>query len=244
MLAGAAASAINAVAGGGTLISFPTLFSLGAPSVVANATNSVALWPGGLSSALAFWRQRGATRTHLRALLAPSLLGSLTGGWLLVHTSERAFGLAVPLLLLVATTLLALQPRIRRFLGEAHAHVPRPVGMLLQLLVSVYGGYFGAGMGILMLAVFGLFVDGTLHELNALKNWLGLVINLTAAAFFLARGLVWIVPALALMLGAIVGGYCSARWSQRVNPDKLRRVVVVLGAVMTLRFAWAARDLW
>jgi hypothetical protein len=238
--AGAVASGINAVAGGGSLLSFPLLIALGMPKLEANATNSVALWPGSLASAFGFRGQLARTKRQLPHLVPPTIAGSLFGSWLLTHTPARLFDFVVPVLVLAATSLLALQPKMRKLVLGRKAHVPVSVGMILQFLVAVYGGYFGAGMGIIMLAVFGLFVEGTLHELNGLKAWLGVAINLVASMFFLHEGLLWFVPGFALMLGAITGGYLSARFSQRVDPEKLRKGVVALGSLMTLWFTWSA----
>lgn len=240
VLAGAAASALNAFAGGGTLISFPTMVALGVPQLAANATNSVALWPGGLSSAIGYLPRMKGARRPLLVLLGPTLAGALGGAWLLVHTSERTFAIVVPLLLALATALLLVRTRLQRWALGGRVHLPIAAGALLQVAVAAYGGYFGAGMGIIMLAVFGLFVEGDLHRLNAIKNWLGLVINLVASLFFFGKGLVWLVPGGALMLGAIVGGYVSARVAQRVDAEKLRIAVVVLGVAMTLWFGWKA----
>jgi hypothetical protein len=233
-VAGFIASSINAVAGGGSLLSFPLMIGLGVPPLSANATNSVALWPGSLSSAVGFRDQLRNTGRHLWALLPPTIVGSLLGAYLLTHTPERLFALIVPGLVLLATLLLAFQPRVRKLVLGGKARVPLFVGATLQFLVSVYGGYFGAGMGIVMLAVFGLFIQGNLHELNGLKAWLGVAINLVASLFFLGEGLLWLVPGAAVMLGAILGGYVSARVSQRVDPEKLRKVVVAYGVFMTV----------
>jgi uncharacterized protein len=237
---GLVASAINAVAGGGSLLSFPLLVALGVPPLSANATNSVALWPGSLASAFGFRDQLARTQKHLKFLVAPTIAGSLLGAWLLTHTPERLFDFVVPLLVLTATLLLAFGQRLRKAVLARRTKIPVALGMALQFFVSVYGGYFGAGMGIVMLAVFGLFVEGTLHELNALKAWLGVAINLVASMFFLREGLLWLVPGLFVMAGAIAGGYLSARLSLRLDPDKLRTAVVVLGAAMTIWFFRAA----
>jgi len=237
---GLLASAINAVAGGGSLLSFPVLVALGVPPLAANATNSVALWPGSLASAYGFRDQLARTKPHLRYLTLPTIAGALLGAWLLTHTPERLFDFVVPLLVLLATLLLAFQARIRKAVLGKKARIPVALGVLLQFLVAVYGGYFGAGMGIVMLAVFGLFVEGTLHELNAMKAWLGVAINLVASMFFLGEGLLWLVPGFSVMAGAIAGGYLSARLSQRLDPDKLRRGIVVLGFAMTAWFFRAA----
>ncbi|MDI1428038.1 sulfite exporter TauE/SafE family protein [Polyangium sorediatum] len=237
---GFVASSINAVAGGGSLLSFPLLVAFGVPPLAANATNAVALWPGSLASAYGFRDQLARTKPHLRYLTLPTITGALLGAWLLTHTPERLFDFVVPLLVLLATLLLAFQARIRKAALGQKARVPVALGIFLQFLVSVYGGYFGAGMGIVMLAVFGLFIEGTLHELNAMKAWLGVAINLVASMFFLREGLLWLVPGFSVMAGAIVGGYFSARLSQRIDPNKLRRAIVVLGFAMTAWFFRAA----
>lgn len=235
---GAVASGINAVAGGGSLLSFPALVGFGVPALEANATNALALWPGAIAGSLGFMNQLSRMKRTLLTMLLPSAVGGAAGAFLLVSTPERAFKLIVPALVLLATALLALQPRIRRWSLEHRRQLPVYAGVLLQLAVAVYGGYFGAGMGILMLAVLGVMTDGTLHELNAVKGWLGLLINLVASALFLAQGLVVLWPAIAMMIGAIAGGYAAARVSQRIDPEKLRRAIVALGFVMTGWFTY------
>jgi len=237
---GLIASSINAVAGGGSLLSFPVLVAFGVPPLSANATNSVALWPGALSSAFGFRSEIARTKHHLKFLLFPTIAGSLLGAYLLTHTPEKLFNIVVPALILLATLLLGFQPNIKKAALARKTKLPVGIGMGLQFLVSVYGGYFGAGMGIVMLAIFGLFVEGTLHEQNALKAWLGVAINLVASAFFLGEGLLWLVPGFFVMAGAITGGYLSARLSRRVDPEKLRKCVVALGAAMTIWFFRAA----
>jgi uncharacterized membrane protein YfcA len=251
LAAGAIASAINAVAGGGTLVSFPILIALGMPEVTANATNSAALWTGSLGSALGFRGRsapvgdpaRPAPRSLRRALLlllVPTVLGSVVGAALLSLSSERAFRLAVPGLVLLSTLLLALQPRIKRWALAGQRRLPTWAGLVLQFLICVYGGYFGAGMGILMLALLGLYVEGDLHTHNALKAWLGVAVNLLAALLFLWQGLIDLPAAAALVVGAVIGGYAAARLSLRVQAEALRRGVVVLGAVLALWFTFRA----
>lgn len=240
VVVGAVASAINAVAGGGSLISFPVLVGMGVPAVEANASNAVSLWPGSLSSAVAFLNQLDKTRKFIKLLFVPTVAGSLVGALLLVSTSQKVFGILVPILILMATVLLLFQPRIKRWVASKHSHTSVVTGAFLQFLVSVYGGYFGAGMGILMLAAFGLFMEGNIHELNAVKTWLGLIINFAASVMFVIKGLVWVGPALALMLGAIIGGYIAARLSQRVESEKLRHAIVAYGFLMVGWFVWRA----
>lgn len=240
LLAGMGAGALNAVAGGGTLISFPVLMAVGVPPVMANASNSVALWPGAVASAIGFLPQLQPVQHHLKRLWWPTLVGALLGAWLLVSTSERAFQVAIPVLLGLATVLLAFQPSIKQWSTHHRGKLVGSGSVLAQGLVSVYGGYFGAGMGILMLAVLGTMAEGTLHQLNALKSWLGLLINLSASLFFLGMGLLWWWPSLAVMVGAVLGGFLGARLSQRVNPEQLRKAIVGLGLLMALYYALRA----
>lgn len=236
--AGFVASSINAVAGGGSLISFPVLVGCGIPELPANATNAVALWPGSLTGAFGFIKKIGRTQRYLRDLLIPTAAGSAVGAMLLVSTPAAAFRVAVPALILLATLLLAFQTRIRDWSAKHRRQITLPVGTVLQFFVSVYGGYFGAGMGILMLAVFGLFMEGDIHELNAIKNWLGLQINLVASVMFIAQGLVVPAAAFVMIVGSLIGGYAAAVWSQRVDAEKLRIGIVVLGFLMTGYFIW------
>ncbi len=236
-LAGVLAAAINAVAGGGSLITFPVLVALGLPEIVANATNSSAIWVGNLGSALGLWPQLQRTRRHLRWLLVPTLLGSAAGVWLLDLGGQKVFKYATPVLVLVATGLLAVQPQLKRWAGEGRRKLPTALGMLLQFFICAYGGYFGAGMGILTLALLGLFVEGDLHELNALKAWLGLLVNLLAGLLFLWRGLLDLRAMVVVGLGSLAGGYVAARLSTRVNAERLRQAIVVLGLVLAGWFA-------
>jgi uncharacterized protein len=234
ILVGAIASGINAVAGGGTLVSFPVLtIPYGIESKVANATNSVALWPGSLAGAFGFRNLFGQTARQLKILILPTLVGSALGALLLISTRQRTFDEIVPVLILLATAILAFQPAIRKWIGTEHRKLPMWVGVALQFLVAVYGGYFGAGMGIMMLATMALTIDATVHELNSLKNWLAVAINVAATVLFIARGLVLPLTALALIIGALIGGYAAARVSQKFNPDKLRWAIVAYGVIMT-----------
>lgn len=255
-LAGAVAAAINSVAGGGSLVSFPMLVLLGVPPVQANATNSAALSPGSLSAALGIYSSLGPGRRDLWRLLPTTVLGAALGAWLLCHTSARLFNLVVPPLLLLATVLLWQRPRLSRFVTErgarGAAQTRQPAGggaslwlaALVQLLISVYGGYFGAGMGILMLAAFSLLLPGDTHQINAVRNWLAFVINAVAALLLLSRGLVLLWPGLALMAGALCGGFFAARLSRRIPAQTLHRGVVLLGFFLTLWFsAQALRSL-
>lgn len=240
---GVLAAAVNAFAGGGTLVSFPLLVFAGMPELNANATNSVGLWPGSLSSALGYRESLPRVRSVLYRLVAPTIVGAVAGSLLLVATPTSTFKAAVPWLILAATVLLALQDKVRAW-SERTGHGRHPAsGAVIQTLISVYGGYFGAGMGIMMLAAMVLFMDADLNEMNAVKNWLAVIINLAAMGIFLGRGLVALGPCAAMIAGAILGGYASARVAQKVPSGALRKAVVVYGLAMGCVFlarSWAA----
>jgi uncharacterized membrane protein YfcA len=237
-LAGFGASAINAIAGGGTLISFPTLMGLGLSELTANATNAVALWPGSASGALGFQQHLAESKAALKALLPPTIIGSLSGSILLVTTPESAFRIVVPFLILLATSLLAFQPQIKSFAEKGERRMKTWQAFGLQLLVAVYGGYFGAGMGIMMLAVMSLYLEGEMHRLNLIKNWLAVVINFGASIVLLTRGLVDLQFGLAVMVGALFGGFFSAKLSLRVKSEALRRAIVIYGFGMSVFLLW------
>jgi uncharacterized membrane protein YfcA len=249
VVVGAVSSAINAVAGGGSLVSFPFLrLGFGMPSVAANMTNTSSLWPGSLAGGLGYSNLLGKSVHHLRLLLLPTLVGSALGAWLLTVTSPKLFDVLVPILILFAATLLAFQPRIKAWAGRKHEAARPAVGLVLQFLVSVYGGYFGAGMGIMMLAAFSLYVVGDIHAYNAIKNWLGLLINLIATLVFLiphpavsahvpAPHIDWSI-AIPMIVGSIIGGYAMARMSQRINSEKLRVLIAVYGFVAAGYFVY------
>lgn len=239
--AGLVASSINAFAGGGTLVSFPVLIGLGVRELEANATNSMALWPGSLSSAFGFWDKFAATKHYYKTLLPATVVGSTIGALLLVSTPSSTFRIVIPFLLLLATAILAFQARVKAWVTGPHGRVSPTVGIVLQTLISIYGGYFGAGMGIMMLAAMALFVEGDIHDMNSLKNWLAVVINVVAMGWFLSRGLVLLGPCLALMAGAVIGGFAAARFSQKVPSEKLRVGIVIYGTLMTVWFFWRLR---
>jgi len=238
---GAVASGLNTVAGGGSLVSFPTLnVVIGLHEKIANATNSVGLWPGSLSGGLGFRNLLPKTAHYFKSLFLPTLLGSTAGSFLLLVTSNDLFKAVIPGLILLASLLLFFQPKVKGFVLGNKTKLPEGWGWLLQFLVSVYGGYFGAGMGIMMLAAFALYMDGTIHELNAVKNWLGLVINFTASVIFIWKGMVVLWPAVWIILGCLIGGFIAARVSQRFDSDKLRTVIAIYGFAMTIFFIYRA----
>lgn len=232
------AGAMNAIAGGGTLVSFPTLVWLGRPPVLANATNTVALLPGSIAGAFGFRRELPKLRRWLLILFWPSLVGGFLGSYVLLHTPERLFRGIIPYLLLFATILLMIGPRLQR-------RVPRPAGPIspwrwaalafFQLLVGFYGGYFGAGIGILMLAALELMGLEDIHPMNALKNVLAFTINGIAALHFIQSHAVLWGDALWMAVGAMAGGYASSTIAQRVDRSWVRRTVVAIGFLVAFR---------
>ena len=235
---GGAASAINAVAGGGTLISFPILIGMGIPPIQANATNAVGLWPGSVGGGLGFKDSLEPTKHYLKSLAVPTFLGALAGAGLLLITPAKLFNFLVPILIVFASLVLFLQPRIKDWSQRPHVRLPEWTGAALQFGVAIYGGYFGAGMGIMMLAAYTLFMDATIHEMNAVKTWLGMIINLVASILFITQGLVLPIPGIVLALGAIIGGFIAAKASLRADSEKLRLAIAGYGFFMAAYFVW------
>ena len=237
-----AAGLINSIAGGGTLVSFPALLWVGRDAVLANATSTVALWPASLAGVYGFRRElKGGARTFL-LFGAPSLLGGILGAALLLRTPSGTFARLVPFLILFATLLLAAQEPISRRLrggedGEA-AHEPTRAwwagAVVFQFFVGVYGGYFGAGIGILMLAALGLLGFADIHRMNALKNLLAICINGVAAVYFIASGAVIWSDVLLMTFAALAGGYSGARLAYRLGRRFVRLAVILIGLVMSV----------
>jgi uncharacterized membrane protein YfcA len=239
-IVGALASGINAVAGGGTLISFPVLIAMGIPPIPANATNAVGLWPGSIGGGIGFKGSLGPTKHYLKTLAFPALLGAIAGSVLLLLTPEKLFNYLVPALILTASLVLIVQPRIKAWSQKPHIHLHEWTGAALQLGVAVYGGYFGAGMGIMMLAAYSLFMEASIHEMNAVKTWVGMIINLVASLVFITQGLVLPLPGLILAAGSVVGGFLAARASLKADAEKLRLAIAIYGLLMAAYFAWKA----
>jgi uncharacterized membrane protein YfcA len=239
-----AAGSINSVAGGGTLITFPTLLWLGVSSKLANGTSTVALWPGGVASAWGFRRELAEADRRLLSLVVPSLIGGVCGALLLVLTPTEVFDRILPFLILFATVLFMAQEPIQRRFNLARAHEAGSHWlswtMFFQLLVGVYGGDFGAGIGILMLAALSLMGHTDIHQMNAVKNVLGASINALAALLFIYNGLVVWQDALVMMGGAILGGIGGAGLARRAGRTAVRRVVITVGFVMAAKTMWDA----
>lgn len=238
---------INAIAGGGTLLTFPALVALGVPALNANATSTVALWPGALSSMWGYRGELSGARGWVVRLTLPSLAGGALGAWLLLRTPPDRFARIVPFLVLGATLLFLAQGplmcrlRARRAASGSAAGVGASVDedadptlalvplMAGQFAIGVYGGYFGAGIGILMLAGLGLMGFTNIHRMNGLKNWGAVCMNVVAAGIFAFSGIVNWPVALAMAVGGLLGGYGGARVAQRVGQQRVRRAIVVIG---------------
>jgi hypothetical protein len=242
-LAAVLGGGVNSIAGGGTLLTFPALVGLGVPALTANATSTVALWPGALSS---MWGYRGelrGARAWVVRLTLPSVAGGALGAWLLLRTPPDRFARIVPFLVLGATLLfLAQGPLMRRLRargGGADAppaaaegddpHVAPWLFILGQFGIGVYGGYFGAGIGILMLAGLGLMGFTNIHRMNGLKNWGAVCMNVVAAGIFAFSGIVNWPVALAIGAGGLLGGYAGSRMAQRVGQQRVRAAIVCIG---------------
>jgi hypothetical protein len=236
-LAALAAGLVNALAGGGTLISFPVLTAVGLPAVAANVTNTVALCPGFLGGTIAQVRDLRGQRARLVLAVPAGAAGGLLGGWILLNTGETVFEALVPYLILAACGLLAMQGAIRARLVEhmarrrgTHREAEWRAGVVIGL-AAIYGGYFGAGLGVILLATVGLVLDDTLTRLNALKQVVALSTNLAAALFFVfSDQVVWPV-ALIMAAGALVGGALGGRVAGRIRPETLRALVIVIGLI-------------
>jgi hypothetical protein len=246
-LAAVAAGAVNALAGGGTLITFPTLTALGLPAVAANVTNTLAVAPGALGGMLAQRRELGGQGRRLARLLPAALVGGLVGGVLLLHTDEALFRRLVPWLILGAAAILAVQERLRALLlrrlplpspgsdpDGRHRDHAEALAVVTVFTAAIYGGYFGAGLGVILLAALGLVLHDSLTRLNATKQAIGFSANLAAAVLFAVSGPVHWVAALVMALGAIAGGVIGGHLAGRVRASTLRRLVVSIGVVVGL----------
>lgn len=230
---------INAIAGGGTLITFPALIAAGLPPLIANGTSTVALVPGALSSFLGYRGELGGARRWAIRLFAPSLLGGAAGALLLLNTPDATFEAIVPWLVLAATALFATQPVLVRWIfrheagsvDDATLTARGPSATLLgwQFLIGIYGGYFGAGVGILMLAALGFMGFANIHRMNGLKNWGGFWMNFVAAMTFAISGIVDWPVALVMAASATAGGYLGSRGAQRLPKSTVRLFVMVIG---------------
>ncbi len=230
------AGAMNSVAGGGTFFSFPALLAAGVPPVAANASNSVALWPASLSGAWAYRQELARYKRYLIPMGIVSFAGGIGGGLLLLTTKDATFSKLIPWLLLFATVLFAFSGRISSLLRGADSGKPAnsPTALAGHAVVSVYGGFFGAGMGILMLASLAMAGHDDVHEINAIKNLLSAVIySVTVLTFVIAGAVSW--PYTIIMLAtATLGGYWGASVARKIPALWLRRFIIAVGAILTV----------
>lgn len=233
------AGGVNSVAGGGTLITFPTLMWLGLSSVTANATNTVAIWPGSLGSLWGFRRELSETDPIMLWLVLPSFAGGITGAFLLRLTPTHTFDRIIPFLILFATVLFTVQGPIQRKLGTAREDRHRSprwlaTAIFIQLFVGIYGGYFGAGMGIMMLTVLSVLGMKDILRMNALTSLYALCINGIAAALFIWAHMVRWHFVLVMAIAAVAGGWGAAGVARRIGRTSVRRFVIAIGYIITV----------
>jgi uncharacterized membrane protein YfcA len=233
-----AAGAINSVAGGGTLLTFPTLIWLGLNSVAANATSTVAIWPGSVGSIFGYRKEVSTADPVMLALIAPSLVGGLTGALLLRYTPPSIFDAVVPFLILFATILFMVQETVQRIFkpsgGRYHSRKWLAGAITFQFFVGLYGGYFGAGIGVLMLAALSILGLTDIHQMNGLKSFFGMCINGIAALYFVFAHMVEWPYVLIMAIGAIAGGIGGAGLARRMGRTAVRWVVIAIGFGMAL----------
>ncbi len=236
MLAAFAAGVINSVAGGGSFLTFPALVFAGVPSVVANASSTVALVTGSIASGIAYRKDlRNLNVNLLRTWLIVSLLGGAVGAWLLLHTSDRSFRHVAPWLLLFATMIFTFGGKVNSVLrGRAEAN---GIAMLAVLVpITVYGGYFGGGIGIMLLAAFRLYGLTDIHQMNGLKAVIAAALNAVASVIFIVANQVAWRPTLYMAVAGVAGGYLGPVLARHVRPQFIRGLVIAVGFTMTLYF--------
>jgi len=241
-VAGALGGALNSVAGGGSFIAFPALLWTGVPPIPANATNTIALWTAAAASGGAYRKRLDVPRRVMMPLLTVSLIGGLAGAYLLLKTPAHTFMRVLPWMTLGATLLFAFGKRLAAGRVSVIEHQTTGAALvgatIFQLCVAVYGGYFGGGMGIVMLAMLATLGMTDIHAMNALKSVMGFVINgIAVATFVLARAIYW-KHGIVMIVGGIAGGYLGAHYAMRMRQSRVRGFVVLVGAAMTAYFFW------
>ncbi len=235
-----AGGALNSVAGGGSFLTFPALIFTHVEPITANATSTVALWPGSLASAVGYRNELKSERDKLKWLAALSGIGGLIGAVTLIATPISIFERVVPFLMLLATVVFTFGERLRVMMAAKVAS--RAAVATVQLLIAIYGGYFGGAMGLMMLAAFTFFGMTHLHRMNALKSALGVLINGVAVLIFFLGGKIAWAPAAVMVVGAVLGGFGGAWTARKVDTNKVRPVVIAIGWAMTAVFFW--RQVW
>jgi uncharacterized membrane protein YfcA len=229
---------LNAIAGGGSFIAFPAILLTGVPPIPANATNTIAMWTGNTASSGAYRKNLNIPLRVMLPLVAASVVGGLLGAILLIRTPAHTFMRLLPWLMLAATLLFTFGKKLSRTQGVSHTAGNRAIlgATVFELLVAVYGGYFGAGMGFVILAMLALLGMTEIHSMNALKSVLSSTTNALAVVTFIVAGAIHWPEAIVMMTGAILGGFFAAHYAQRLPPARVRAAVILLGAVMTVYF--------
>ena len=230
------AGLMNSVAGGGSFLTFPALVFTGVPSIIANATSTVALFPGALASAWAYREDfKGLERIPLKPALAVSIAGGIVGALLLLFTSQKTFDLVIPWLLLGATASFALGPAIMKRLQRQNWMGPKTL-IFFQFIVGIYGGYFGGAVGIIMLAIWTLAGMRDIHAMNGGRTLLGGVMNAAAVVCFIIARKIWWFQTAMMLVAAVTGGYAGARFARRVNPVRVRAIIIAVSITVTAAF--------
>jgi uncharacterized protein len=237
LAAGVASGIVNAFAGGGTFFTFPAMMMVGLSPLVANASNAIAVWPGHGAAVVAYRKELARRGGALIGKCAIAFAGGLAGALLLLVTGERAFAGLVPWLLLAATLLFAFGPALNRLLARDGRGLSA-FGPLVEFAFAVYGGYFGAGLGVLLMAALAILGVDDLQEANALKNLLATVVTSVAVATFVTADLIAWAPTLVVLAGAAIGGYAGARLVRRIDAASLRAAVIAVGACLTAYYFW------
>ncbi len=238
-LAAVAGGIVNALAGGGTLITFPMLIAVGLPPVAANVTNTVALCPGYLGATFAQIKDLRDQKNTLLWLLPAGLIGGVVGSILLLHTSDKTFQKLIPYLILFAVVLLICQDRLRAWIlgarmSQERKHLNAAWAIIPLIPTAIYGGYFGAGVSIMVLSVIGLALGGSITRLNALKQAISFSINIAAASFFIFSGQVYWLTAFIMAFGALGGGAIGGHLAGKIHPIIMRRVVIMIGLIVAI----------
>lgn len=236
-LSAVGAGIVNAIAGGGTLITFPTLIALGLPAVSSNITSTVALCPGYLGATLAQKKDLGGQKKRALFLLPAGIAGGILGGFLLLNTSEKLFVQLVPYLILTASLLLAIQEPVRRQIAKKTNNKSGSILSLSIVLVffsAIYGGYFGAGLSVIVLTALGITITDNLTRLNALKQFISFSVNISAAVFFLFSSSVIWTAAIVMIFGSLLGGFIGGKIAAYIKPGVLRILVVIAGIIIAV----------
>jgi len=238
-IAALAAGFTNAIAGGGTLITFPVLVALGVPPIAANITNTIALCPGYFGGVYAQRKDLYSQKKTLLKILPVSILGGIAGGLLLLQTSENSFKTLIPYLILLATLLLAVQVKLKKIIAQhaqksVHKSKNNAALFILIFLAAIYGGYFGAGLGVILMAILGLILDDSLTKLNALKQAISLSVNVSAAIYFAFSDQVYWLFVAVMVVGSVSGGLIGGKIAGSVKAEILRWTIVTIGLAVAV----------